>query len=61
MRIKNIMKERQPNKPFETNLLAHFSTTLNYFEGAKVNQKPLAHHPLEAYYDSIVDEPSTLS
>jgi hypothetical protein len=26
-----------------------------------VNQKPLAHHPLEAYYDSIVDEPSTLS
>jgi hypothetical protein len=24
---------------------------------ARVNQQPPAHHPLEAYYDSVVDEP----
>jgi len=25
-------------------------------DGAKVHQHPSAHHPLDAYYDSVVDE-----
>jgi hypothetical protein len=29
----------------------------NWFEDATVNQQPPAHHPLDAHYYSVVDEP----
>jgi hypothetical protein len=28
----------------------------NNFKGARVNRHPPAHHPLDAQYDSVVDE-----